>query len=87
MSIDKTFLPLDEAVTRAVFVIVSGSDGRTGGNPFELIGTHGRAIEWAYPRPLASPYNIVPKLEVEKSPFKIAAIDWRSTKMSIEHVW
>ena len=29
------FLPLDEAVaTRAVFVIVSGSDGRTGGNAF-----------------------------------------------------
>ena len=30
-----TFLPLDEAiVSRVVFVIVSGSDGRAGGNGF-----------------------------------------------------
>ena len=30
-----TFLPLDEAIaSRAVFVIVSGSDGQAGGNAF-----------------------------------------------------
>ena len=37
----------------------------------ELIGTHGRAIERAYPRPARPPYP--QNREVEKSSFEIAA--------------
>ena len=62
------FLPLYETVaSTAVFVIVSGSGGlaEADGNAFganqitpglcvngKLVGTNGRAIEWAYPDPL-----------------------------------
>ena len=59
------FLPLDETIaSRAVFVIVSGSDGGTGGrkrfwnqlNNLQLITSEiTRAIDWAHPRPPTPP--------------------------------
>ena len=48
----------------------------------ELIGTHGRAIEWAYPRPHFTPNPSNWGRGVEKSLFKLQPNGRRSTKRS-----
>ena len=68
---ESAFLSLDKAIASravALIVIVSGSDGNAFGankskaassrryvSMGELIRTHGRAIEWAYPQPARLP--------------------------------